>query len=164
MNEFLEKLSSYNIFNYLFPGIVFVILLSKLTAFSLIQDDLALGIFLYYFIGLTVSRFGSLLMEPLLKSTRLISFSDYGDFIKAAKKDEKLEVLSEVNNMYRTISALFVLIILAKFYEMVLNANIFLKPWSPWIIITGIVILFFFSYKKQTDYIVKRVAHFIGSK
>jgi len=48
MTELLQKLSTYNIFNYLFPGVVFVILLKHVTNIYLIMNDLVLGMFLYY--------------------------------------------------------------------------------------------------------------------
>jgi len=61
MTELLQKLSTYNIFNYLFPGVVFVILLKHVTNIYLIMNDLVLGMFLYYFFGLVLSRIGSAL-------------------------------------------------------------------------------------------------------
>ena len=49
MKELLAKLSSYNLFNYLLPGILFVVIAEELTKFSFIQEDLVLGVFVYYF-------------------------------------------------------------------------------------------------------------------
>ena len=91
MKDILQKLSSYNIFNYLLPGIVFVALLRLFTSYNLIVNEVIVGAFLYYFIGLIISRIGSLVIEPILKKTSLINFSDYGNFISASKKDEKIE-------------------------------------------------------------------------
>ena len=45
MNALLEKISSYNIFNYLFPGVVFAVVADTLTTFSFIQEDIILGLF-----------------------------------------------------------------------------------------------------------------------
>jgi hypothetical protein len=56
MKEFITKISSYNIFNNLLPGILFVFLLNKITIYNLLQDDLVVGFFLYYFIGITISN------------------------------------------------------------------------------------------------------------
>ena len=72
--------------------------------------------FLYYFLGLVVSRFGSLVIGPLLKSFSFIKFADYRAFIDASKKDTQIEVLSEANNSYRTLCALFSLLLLLKLY------------------------------------------------
>ena len=117
MKDLLEKLSSYNIFNYLLPGIVFVVLADTLTAFHFAQQDIILGVFLYYFIGLIISRLGSIAIEPLLRWSKFVQFSPYADFISASKEDKSLEVLSEANNMYRTFSTLFMSLILLKIYE-----------------------------------------------
>ena len=77
MKELLDKLSSYNIFNYLFPGVLFVVFLSKVSNYDLIQKDIITGAFLYYFIGLVISRVGSLFIEPFLKRIKFLKFSDY---------------------------------------------------------------------------------------
>ena len=67
LKELLSKLSSYNLFNYLLPGVIFVAVASKVTRYSFIQEDIVMGLFLYYFIGLVVSRFGSIVIEPILR-------------------------------------------------------------------------------------------------
>jgi len=90
MKDLLDKLSSYNIFNYLLPGIIFVVIAEKLTSFSFIQDDIIFGIFLYYFIGLVISRIGSLLIEPSLKKIRFLTFAPYSEFVTASKKMSSL--------------------------------------------------------------------------
>jgi hypothetical protein len=97
MKEFLDKLSSYNLFNYLLPGIVFVVLSEALTQYSLVQDDIVIGIFLYYFVGLVISRFGSLAIEPMLKRVSFLQFAEYKEFVAACKEDEKIH--------HRTLSA-----------------------------------------------------------
>ena len=100
MVDLLSKISSYDLFNYLLTGIIFVILADSFTRYSFIQQDIAIGLFLYYFIGLVISRVGSLAIEPLLKRIAFLKFADYKDFISASEKDKKIELLSEVNNTY----------------------------------------------------------------
>jgi len=56
MKELLDKLSSYNIFNYLFPGIVFCYLSNEVTGYQLVSSDIIIGIFFYYLMGLIISR------------------------------------------------------------------------------------------------------------
>ena len=157
MKELLEKISSYNLFNYLLPGIIFVVIASKITHYDFIQGDIVIGLFLYYFIGLVISRFGSLVIEPILKRFSFIQFADYKDFIAASKKDEKIELFSEINNTYRTISALFILLLLLKLYEKIECKYSVLKECCPVILILLLLVTFLFSYKKQTSYIKKRV-------
>ena len=157
MKDLLAKLSSYNLFNYLLPGIIFVVLSSKMTRYSFIQQDIVIGFFLYYFIGLVVSRFGSLVIEPVLKRLSFLHFSDYKDFVSASKADEKIEVLSEVNNMYRTLCSLFMLLGFLKLYGVIENKFTALKDWNTVILVLLLLIMFLFSYRKQTDYITKRI-------
>jgi hypothetical protein len=157
MKEILDKLSSYNIFNYLLPGIVFVVILSKISNLNLLQSDILTGAFLYYFIGLIISRVGSLLIEPFLKWIKFLKFSEYKKFVSASKQDSKIELFSEINNMYRTFCSLFLLLSLAKFYETFLLKISFFENNSGIILIVFLLLLFLFSYRKQTNYITKRV-------
>ena len=158
MKDLLEKLSSYNIFNYLLPGVVFVAISSSLTGYSLIQDDIVIGVFLYYFIGLVISRIGSIVVEPVLKWLGFVHFSEYRDYIQATEKDKLLEVLSEANNMYRTFLSLFLCLAILKAFEVITGYHPFLNDWLPAIIVVGLLFLFAFSYRKQTSYISRRVS------
>jgi hypothetical protein len=157
MKDLLDKLSSYNLFNYLLPGVVFAAISSQTTKYFLVQSDIVTGIFLYYFMGLIISRFGSLIIEPFLEWISFLRFSEYSDFISASKKDAKIELLSEVNNTYRTICSLLILLLLAKVYE-VLEANFpLLERWNSFLLIFLLLIIFVFSYRKQTNYITRRI-------
>lgn len=150
MSELLQKLSTYNIFNYLFPGVVFVILLNRYTGINLAVDDVILGMFLYYFFGLVLSRIGSILIEPALRRTKIVEFSDYARFIRASKLDDKIELLSEVNNMHRTIIAMLVVLLAIS----ICNGSV---TCLLTIGLLGIVTLFVLSYRKQTSFITKRI-------
>ena len=157
MKEFIEKLSSYNIFNYLLPGVLFAVFSEKITPYRVIQNDLVLTLFLCYFIGLCISRLGSLLIEPFLKWIGFIEFASYGDFVNASKLDNKIEVLSEANNMYRTLSSLFLSLCLLLVFRDITNRTGVSDKHS---LIVGCVLLFLLftlSYRKQTLYIRKRI-------
>ena len=160
MKDLLEKLSSYNIFNYLLPGILFVGLGKEITSFSLVQDNLLIGLFFYYFIGLIISRIGSLTLEELLRNKKIkfVKFAEYEDYIKASKLDPKIEILSEQNNMYRSLCMLSIALILLKIYDLVWGSGSSENAAIIFIFLTGLLVLFLFSYKKQTEkYVVKRV-------
>ncbi|HAK87584.1 MAG TPA: hypothetical protein DHV16_09290 [Nitrospiraceae bacterium] len=157
MKELLSKLSSYNLFNYLLPGVIFVAVASKVTRYSFIQEDIVIGLFLYYFIGLVISRFGSIVIEPILRGVSFLKFADYNDFVAASKKDEKIEVLSEANNTYRTLCSLFILLLLLKGYERIEDRFVFLKDYGGMIVLALLLVMFLFAYRKQTLYIIKRI-------
>lgn len=157
MKEILDKLTSYNIFNYLFPGVLFVIIAKATTNYNFVQEDTLLGAFLYYFIGMTISRFGSVIIEPLFRKTKFLKFLDYKDFVTASKKDSKIELLSEVNNTYRTLNAMTFSLLLLKFYDFLDTKFQFENSMSLIILTLIITVLYIFSYRKQTNYIIKRI-------
>lgn len=157
MKEILDKISSYNLFNYLLPGILFVCISKQFMDYNFVQDNEFIGAFLYYFIGMVISRFGSLFIEPTLKKIAFLKFAEYKHFVSASKKDDKIELLSEVNNTYRTITAMFVILLLLKLY------NHFQVLWeipqnvTTLTLIVLVLLMFLFSYRKQTNYITKRI-------
>jgi hypothetical protein len=157
MKEILDKIGAYNLFNFLLPGILFAVALERITPYSITHKNLIIGAFIYYFAGLVISRFGSLIIEPFLKKVSFLQFTTYEDFISASKSDPKLEQLSQDNNMYRTFVALFVLLILAKGYEIVSAKLPILNEQIATIAVVALLLGFLFSYRKQTNYITKRV-------
>lgn len=157
MTELLNKLSSYNLFNYLVPGTIFSVLSGNVTKYTFIQPDVVIGVFVYYFIGLVISRVGSLAVEPLLKWVSFVRLAKYEEFVSASEKDEKLEILSEANNTYRTFSSLFILILFLKVYEIVANIFPVIEQWSAMLATLILLAIFLLSYRKQTEYISRRV-------
>jgi hypothetical protein len=158
VDKILDKLSSYNIFNYLFPGVVFCVIADSYLAIPLLQDSIINGLILYYFIGLVISRFGSIVIEPILKKTGIIKFADYQSYIKAAKEDPKIELLSASNNTYRTLlSALLILCVSAIGVKLV-QTYPGLLGFVKYSILPGLVLSFGFSYMKQTEYIKRRIS------
>ncbi len=153
MNELLEKISSYNIFNYLLPGALFAVLATRLTSYDLSQTDVVTGAFTYYFIGLVISRIGSLLVEPALKKLGVVTFAPYADFVSASSSDAKLEVLSEVNNMYRTLASLSLCLLATMVFDQLAGTCLQVRSGVPYLLVTLLATLFVFSYRKQTDYI-----------
>ena len=164
MDGLLDKISSYNIFNYLLPGSLFAVIADAVTDYRFIQEDIVVGLFLYYFIGLVVSRIGSLVVEPILKAIGFVTFVDYGKFVEASKADPKIDVLSETNNMYRTLCALFLLLVLVVLFDRFAPSLPWLVDGSPYIVGVALVVMFLFAYRKQTIYIVGRVNRVLDAK
>jgi hypothetical protein len=162
MNELLNKISSYNVFNFLLPGVLFAFFAQQILLYPLLQRDIVVGAFLYYFLGMVVSRFGSLVLEPILKAVHFVRNAEYGDFIAAEKRDEKLTLLSEVNNTYRTLCSLFVLLLLLKAYTKAEDTFPVLRGWKITIIATLLAIMFLFSYRKQVSFIKRRIKSAAG--
>lgn len=157
MTDIINKITSYNLFNYLFPGILFVIIATKWTVYDFQVENIILGGFLYYFIGMTISRIGSLFIEKVLKKIKLVKFSDYKDFVSCSKKDDRINLFSEINNTYRTLISLGVCLLLTKLYselDIVINIPEIITTLGLLILI---ILLYVFSYQKQTEYINKRI-------
>jgi hypothetical protein len=151
MNELLNKISSYNVFNYLLPGVIFAVLTSDSIHYPIVQRDVITGAFVYYFVGLSISRFGSLVIDPLLKRLSFVKFADYKNFLDASKKDPQIEVLSEANNTYRTLSSLFSLFLMLKAYARIEGRFPILKGWDATVLAALLLVMFLFSYRKQTS-------------
>ena len=157
MKDIFDKISSYNLFNYLLPGILFVVIANSFIPHSFIQEDIVIGFFVYYFIGLVISRFGSLVIEPILKRISFLKFADHKDFIYASKKDPQINIFSKENNMYRTFCSMFVLLILLKLYHFISLKFPILEWYGAYFLIILLLLIFLFAYRNQTQYIAKRV-------
>ena len=157
LKELIEKITSYNLFTNLFPGVIFCLFSGKISSIDLLQKDIIVGVFVYYFIGLIISRVGSIIVEPILRKTRIALFCDYKDFIKASKNDPKLETLSETNNTFRNlISTILCLSILALFSILIKKLPI-IENYKYIVLALFMLLILVFSYRKQTKYICKRV-------
>lgn len=163
MKELLEKLSSYNLFNYLLPGVIFAIVAKQFLGLDLSQPDLLLAAFLYYFLGMLISRVGSLVVEPILKKVSFVKFSDYSKYASAVQKDKTIETLSEANNTYRTMIALFIVSLVIKGYLWLATVYPFFETHATIILILSATVLFLFSYRKQTSYVYKRIDSILKS-
>ena len=163
MQAILEKLSAYNIFSYLLPGLLFVSLGERLTSFSLIQRSWIVGIVLYYFIGLVISRVGSLIVKPILERVGFVKEAPFEDYVEASASDSRIGVLSTRNNLFRTLCAMVMMLIGLKIGEKVMGV----LPWGAdvydFIMLVGLLVLLLFSYRKQAQAVVRRV-RYVGEK
>lgn len=162
MDKLLERISSYDILNNLFPGSVLYYLLSE--NIQLQQNSILTEFFIIYFLGLLASRIGSLLIEPLCKKLNIIQMASYEDFIKAESRDKKIEILSSVNNMYRTFISVFIIYIFYKITGYIAIQYTCPSQFVETGIIIALLVIFSLSYHKQTNYIRKRVICSINNK
>ena len=165
MEKLLDKLSSYQLFNYLFPGIIFINLTDLLTSIQIPYDRVEFIIFLYYMAGMILSRIGSVVIEPLYKGCCWIVFAGYKDYLEASKQDAKIDVLSMENNTYRTLIATFVSLLVVYCLDLAqwfrnFNDSKYAVP----VYLTLLIVLFSFSYRKQTSFVRKRAHHCVNKK
>lgn len=157
MNSIIEKLGSYQIFTNLFPGAFFGLGLRFFFGLEFPTKNVGEDLIVYYFMGLIISRIGSLVVEPLLKKIRFLKFAPYGDFVSASKIDVKIDKLSEINNYMRSLLTSVMLFPITGGVKRLTQ----MFPWVScnwkWILLILVLIVFLFSYRKQTSYVRKRV-------
>ena len=157
MEKLIEKINKYNIFNFILPGLIFTYLLKYYVGIDIFQENLIEMIFIYYFTGSIISRIGSIIIEKILIKCKFIKYAPYEDYIKANEKDKKISQLLTVNNMYRTICSGFILLIILRIIKELFNKwNLSMGILNTILMIT-IMLLYLFSYRKQTKYIEKRI-------
>lgn len=158
MNEFLSRLSSYNVFNYLLPGAIFSIIAERIALISYPSEIIAQFIW-YYFVGMVISRVGSILVEPALKFIRFVEYSDYPSYLLACQNDDRLDVMVEVSNTYRTLATVFLTLIVVSVYQWIAGKAGISDAWQERFTITFLLVLFLLSFRKQVNFIRKRVSH-----
>ena len=88
---------------------------------------------------------------------RFLTFADYKQFVAACSKDPKIDILSESNNMYRTLCALLTALVLLWGYAFIEVKFPAVKRWDEAFLFVILLATFLLSYRKQTAYITKRV-------
>lgn len=157
MEKFMEKISSYNLLNNLLPGATVGYLMKLFIGIDVIQTNIINNLFIYYFLGMVVSRIGSIIIEPICKKIKLLSYADYKSYLVACKNDAKIETLLETNNTYRTFLAGCIFILFIWVYYVAGQQFQLLFDIAPIVTIILLINLFALSYKKQTNYIKLRV-------
>ena len=160
MEMLLENLSSYNLLNYLIPGVVICYLNKYTTGINFLVGNAIENLIIAFFVGMIASRFGSLLLEPFLMKIKFITYAKYVEFLEVSKNDPMLDILTEKNNTYRTFSGGFLVVVLLNAYNY-LKVKCDLPNISPFILLVILLIGFLLSYRKQTAYIRKRVNKYL---
>jgi len=157
IKSILDKLTSYNLFNYLFPGSVFVILLRSTTDF-ICDPELNLStVILVYFTGLIISRIGSLVIEEILLQFKGCKPIDTKLLFKKFKGNVKLEIIFEAMNMYRTLAAMSLILAIITLIDLVFISS-FSTENIIWILAElAASLLFICSFYKQRKKVLECV-------
>jgi len=149
-----ENIAPDNLLNYLLPGAILVATSRGITSHTFRDENIAIELFLVYFIGMVISRLGSLTIEPAMKKVKFIKFAPYKEFVRASLKDTRIDLLSEQNNTYRTLCAVFPALGILKLYDLAAEG------WprtARTLVLVGLFLLFALAYRKQTEYVRKRI-------
>ena len=117
MNDFIKKLGSYQIMTNLLPGVFFGIGLKLLLGITLPIQNTGEVIIVYYFMGLIINRISSLVVKPVLNKCLFLKEASYSDYVRAAKIDPKIDVLSETNTNFRALLTSSLLLIIMKIWK-----------------------------------------------
>ena len=157
MEKIIERISNYHIVNTLIPGFIFVYLSKQLLSVDLYSENVLYNFFVFYMLGIICNRIGSIIIEPFFKLIRIVKFAPYEEYVKAEQKNPKIETLNTDNNFYRTMCATILLVVAERFYIYLIAVSPFVASYKSEILIILTLVLFSFSYHKQTSYIKKRV-------
>lgn len=155
--KLLEKISTYQILNYMIPGGVLCVLLKYWVGYNIIDFSIAENVIIVYFVGMVNSRLSSLVLKKILKKTHFIKETDPEEFIKAEKRDAKLTVLSDINNMFRSMTNVMLLLLIAYGLKHISCIETFVLNNINWIAIASLFVLFLFSFREQTRVVKKRI-------
>ena len=81
----------------------------------------------------------------------------YEDYIIAAEKDKKIEVLIQDMNMYRNLCTLATIILVIKIIRMFNLQDIITSNVTIIVLFMFLVVLFAYSYNKQLKYVIARI-------
>lgn len=157
MNELVKQITSYKIFNYLLPGAVFCWGMNHLFGYALLPESLFVAFFVFYFVGLVISRVGSIAFEPLLRLIQVAPRRQYSAYVEASQKDTFIVELSEANNVYRTLISLPVCMVIYHLGYGIADHFNWGEVTRAYIIVLFLALLFVFSYRKQSKYICDRI-------
>ena len=156
MPEVLNLLTAYQLATYLVPGVVFGYMAENWLGYQLITQQFLANTVLCFFLGLVVSRVGSLFFQPILEWMKVVKRTPNDEYVPASPADPQLEVHLEINNAYRTYFSAFVLLLALKAFALLEASFPGLTEWSPALLLAFLALLFLLSYQKQTAYVVKR--------
>ncbi len=160
MDKIFEKIEQYDIFNSLIPGVMYTFWVKRLYGKDLGADGVVEYLVVCYLLGIIISRFGSVCVEYILKDMlKFVNYADNSDYIEAEAKDpiKKITKLNMINNMYRSLLAMAVLVGATGLWILITSHCMLLKSCEKVLIVLFLVLLFAFSYRKQTEYVRKRV-------
>lgn len=124
---------------------------------DIFQENIIEMLFIYYFIGSIISRIGSIIVEPILIKCNFIKYASYEDYNKAREKNKNITRLLVVNNMYRTICSGGIILLVANILKKIIEKFSLSMNFINTILIVLVILLYLFSYKKQTKFIFQRV-------
>ena len=156
MNDFLkslsDKLSAYQLFNFIYPGAVFLGILHFYGMPLGILNEIWWFLLASYFLGMTISRIGSIVIESICLKFKWIEKYDIKKYAMYLKADGFTGILLELTNIYRTICSMGTLLLFVTIfkYEQTDKCCVIFMEIS-------FVLLFGYSFVKQHHYLENKL-------
>lgn len=156
IEKIIDRISSYQFFNFFYPGAIFIAIMDHLLKKDFAEYSIWHLLLFCYFLGMTFSRIGSLMIECPMTKWHIIEEINYPRLVKAEKKDSKVMLLQEICNTFRTLSATFFVLTILMLMEDCLGIGLEFTNKDIALCIF-IAVLFLFSFKKQYKYVKSRI-------
>jgi hypothetical protein len=157
ISKLIDRISDYHFLNNIIPGALFCVVLPYVSHYNLMGENVWYNLVVLYISGICISRLGSVVIEWLYKKIHIINFESHDRYAKAAAKAPFIKTLSMENNMYRTLIAVFVSLLLAKLSDWIGSVCVIWSENFQWILCLLLLVLFSLAYSKQTKYVVKHI-------
>lgn len=163
VNNLLERLSKYDWFTILLPGIFFT-LLSKYAGIALDAKNWYEKISIAFFAGIVCSRIGATIVEWIARRKTLALFSGYEDYLEWIDSNpESAQMLIRNANWFRSLTGMMLLLISLKATTVICAMLHTSTCTLEYIAMLGLLILFADSYRRQLSFIKRRINKYKSS-
>ena len=157
ISSLIKSLSRYEFINNLIPGVLLCYILKHI-GYDFIGNNWFTNLIVGYYAGLINSRFSSLIIEEICRKLSFIEWRDYDSYNKAKESRPFITTMQELANMYRALTSVFIIALLALLYKKISIYCIWLDNNDFWIGLILLLILFLCSYRKQVNnYVIKNI-------
>ena len=157
MKEFADVISSYRIVNNLIPGGALCVFSYYFIDNRVLFNNVFFNICLFYIVGIVIGRIGSVIVEKVCKDVGFIDRAKYEDFVEAEKSDTSLKTISEISDLYRNMISLCILLEIGCAISLCFNKQSLCLVETALLISVIVGALMLFAYKKQINYVRRRV-------
>lgn len=149
INSLFNKLSAYQLLSLMLPGASLLGTMKFVFSIDIkVDENIWWFLLASYVMGIIISRIGSLLVEEIFKKLELIEGYNVGNYIAKRKEDDMVETLLSFANLYRSLCALSILLIIVTIVE----GYSLCDYWLYYLLEVVLLLLFGFSFYKQYNY------------
>lgn len=161
MGDIIKYIDKYEIITYCLQGYLLQLYIHFFNLDVQVSNNVLYNFILAYFIGFIISRFGSFFFEKLLSKN--CEKSNLRFIPLATKKDSHINLLNTNKNFIRNTFTTTILILVFHLAYFLIYQKIYSHLYF---LIIGllVLILLYFSYKKNLHYLNKRLTFFISTE